>query len=124
MRRRILESEGKMSTFEPFYSDFPEISAEEDGLYSLTPQTDDTTNINSYIEVGDNVFTWAGSKSKDTVITIAIIGETSSIFNGDITTTGAFMRSKAVKRGNVKYKACSGSKESAPVVTYYVEKLL
>lgn len=113
-----------MSTFEPFYSDFPEISAEEGGIYRLTPQTDDTTTINSYIEVGDKEFTWSGSKTRNTVITIAIVGETSSVFNGDITKFGAFTRTKVVERGSVKYKACSGSKVSAPEVTYYVEKLL
>lgn len=35
-RRRILGSEKQVNAFEPFYSDFPEISSENDGVYQLT----------------------------------------------------------------------------------------
>ncbi|MCI7449010.1 MAG: hypothetical protein MSD68_04700 [Blautia sp.] len=114
-----------MNTFEPFYSDFPEISGEDDGLYRLTPQTDDATQTNCYIEVDDKEFRWAVACSKNKTVTIVIVGEIISVIRGDITVKEAISNVIVAERGTVmKYKACSGAKESDPLVTYYVEKLL
>lgn len=121
-RRRTLGN--SKSEFEPFYSDFPEISSENDGIYQLTPQTEDTTNLNAYIEIGDNKFPWGGSKPRNSPVTIIFVGEMCWIFNGSLKISGAFTKLKSEKRGDVKYKACSGGEKDPALVTFYVEKIL
>lgn len=123
-RRRILKSEKQANAFEPFYSDFPEISSKNDGIYQLTPQTEDTTTLNAYIEIGENKFPWSGSKPRNTPVTIIFVGEMCWIFNGSLKISGAFAKLKSEKRGDVKYKACSGGENNQALVTFYVEKIL
>lgn len=123
-RRRTLGSEKQANAFEPFYSDFPEISSENDGIYQLTPQTEDTTNLNAYIEIGVNKFPWSGLKRRNIPVTIIFVGEMCWIFNGSLKISGAFAKLTSEKRGDVKYKACSGGEKDKALVTFYVEKIL
>lgn len=39
------------TTEESFYSDFPELT--ETGVYALTPQTDETTTMNIFLQIGE-----------------------------------------------------------------------
>lgn len=124
-RRRTLGSEKQANAFEPFYSDFPEISSENDGIYQLTPQTEDTAHLNAYIEIGEDKFPWGGgSKPRNIPVTIIFVGEMCWIFNGSLKISGAFTKLKSEKRGDVKYKACSGGEKDPALVTFYVEKIL
>lgn len=123
-RRRTLGSEKQANAFEPFYSDFPEISSENDGIYQLTPQTEDTTTLNAYIEIGVNKFHYSGSKPRNVPITIIFVGEMCWIFNYSLKVSGPFVKVKSEKRGDVKYKACSGAEKDPALVTFYVEKIL
>lgn len=124
-RRRTLGSEKQANAFEPFYSDFPEISSENDGIYQLTPQTEDTAYLNAYIEIGEDKFPWGGgSKPRNIPVTIIFVGEMCWIFNGSLKISGAFTKLKSEKRGDVKYKACSGGEKDPALVTFYVEKIL
>lgn len=123
-RRRTLGSERQVNVFEPFYSDFPEISSENDGIYQLTPQTEDTTPLNAYIEIGEQKFPWSGSKPRNVPITIIFVGEICWMFNYSLKVSGPFIKLKSEKRGYVKYKACSGAEKDSPLVTFYVEKIL
>lgn len=123
-RRRILGSEKQANAFEPFYSDFPEISSENDGIYQLTPQTEDTAPLNAYIEIGVNKFPYSGSKPRNVPITIIFVREMCWIFNGSLKISGAFAKLKSEKRGDVKYKECSGGEKDKALVTFYVEKIL
>ena len=122
-RRRTLGN--SKSEFEPFYSDYPEISSENDGVYQLTPQTEDTTNSNAYVEIGEKKFPWGGgSKPRNTPVTIIFVGEMCWIFNGSLKISSAFTKLKSEERGYVKYKACSGAEKDSALVTFYVEKIL
>lgn len=121
-RRRTLGN--SKSEFEPFYSDFPEISSENDGVYQLTPQTEDKEPINAYIEIWVNKFPYSGSKPRNVPVTIIFVGEMCWIFNGSLKISGAFAKLKSEKRGNLKYKACSGGEKDKALVTFYVEKIL
>lgn len=121
-RRRTLGN--SKSEFEPFYSDFPEISSENDGVYQLTPQTEDTGPLNAYIEIGVNKFPYSGSKPRNVPVTIIFVGEMCWIFNGSLKISGAFNKLKSEKRGDLKYKACSGGEKDKALVTFYVEKIL
>lgn len=124
-RRRILGSEKQANAFEPFYSDFPEISSENDGVYQLTPQTEDTTSSNAYFEIGENKFPWGGgAKPRNMPVTIVFVGEICSLFNGSLKTSDPIVRRNAEKRGNVKYKTCTGGEKDPALVTFYVEKIL
>lgn len=123
-RRRILGSEKQVNAFEPFYSDFPEISSENDGVYQLTPQTDDTTLSNAYVEIGEKKITYNGGKNKNIPVTIVFVGELCSLFNGSLKTSDPIVRKNADKRGNVKYKTCNGGEKDQALVTFYVEKIL
>lgn len=123
-RRRTLGSERQVNVFEPFYSDYPEISSENDGVYQLTPQTEDTANSNAYVEIGDKKIPWHGSKAKNIPVTIVFVGEICSLFNGSLKTSGYIVRRNAEERGSVKYKTCNGAEKDTPLVTFYVEKIL
>ena len=110
-RRRTLRNEKQANAFEPFYSDFPEISSENDGVYQLTPQTEDTTLSNAYVEIGEIKIPWNGGKKQNIPVTIVFVGELCSLFNGSLKTSDPIVRRNVEKRGNVKYKTCSGGRK-------------
>lgn len=125
LRRRLISmaQEGK-SMFEPFYSDYPELT--EKGLYTLTPQTEDTDIINSYIEIGDKVYTYAGAPQKKEPYFILISNKVTRVFKGDLLATSNNFTSTIFVEGanTVRFKRCKGLETDEPLVTLYVEKIL
>lgn len=123
-RRRTLGSEKQANAFEPFYSDFPELT--EKGLYQLISQSMKTDMINLYAEFGDEIYTYIGGMRKNATLTVVILDDYSVIYlNGvkDGDGINLIFRKSSTHKG-VKLKACVGGKNDAPQVEYYVEKIL
>lgn len=125
MRRRTLLGNTSADSFEPFYSDYPELT--EVGLYQLTPQTEETGTVNTYIEIGDKQFGYAGGKPQNQVITICILEDAVSVMHASFTAVSDTVES--VRRWSgavppVKYKSCYGGASDSPLVNYYVERIL
>lgn len=125
MSRRRMMNERNNKMIEPFYSDFPELT--ETGLYILTPQTEETTNTNIYIEIGENAYRWVASEQFCTPITIFINDDASRAFFYDIRDTG-IARLQSIKgesgKKTIKLKRCAGKEDSPALVTFYVEQIL
>lgn len=126
MRRRTLLENRSIESFEPFYSDYPELS--EVGLYQLTPQTEETGTVNTYIEIGDKQFVYAGGKPQNQAVTICILEDAISVMHTSLTKVSDTVDNVGGRRSGstppVKYKSCYGGANDAPLVTYYVERLL
>lgn len=125
MRRRALLESRSIESFEPFYSEYPELT--EVGLYQLTPQTEETGTVNTYIEIGDEQLGYAGGKPQNQVVTICILEDAVSVMHASLTNVSDAVES--VRRWSgavppVKYKSCYGGVNDSPLVNYYVERLL
>lgn len=121
-RRRTLGSEKQANAFEPFYSDFPELT--EKGLYQLISQSTETDMVNTYFEFGEEVYTYAGGIKKNQTFTVIILDDYSVIYLEGIKDNRTLVFRKSSTHKGVKLKACFGGKNDAPEVEYYVEKIL
>lgn len=121
-RRRTLRNEKQANAFEPFYSDFPELT--EKGLYQLISQSTKTDMINLYAEFGDEICTYIGGMRKNITLTVVILDDYSVIYYSGVKDGTSLVFRKSSTHKGVKLKACVGGKNDAPQVEYYVEKIL
>lgn len=120
MRRRIL-SESKQG-FQPYYSDYPVFT--EYGTYRLTPQTDDSSNTNSFVKLDDTSYNWCGSFMKNRILYAQYTKNSFETFlskeDGSIATRW-FIKEQESKVA--RFKRCTGTESSEPLVEFYVEKV-
>lgn len=119
-RRRTLGN--SESEFEPFYSDYPELT--EKGLYNLTSQSTETNPVNLYAEFGDETYSYIGGMNKNITLTVIILEDYSAIYYCGVKDARTLVYRKSDTHKGVKLKACAGGKNDAPQVEYYVEKIL
>lgn len=120
MRRRLL-SESKQG-FQPYYSDYPVFT--EYGTYRLTPQTDDSSHANSFVKLDDTSYNWCGSCMKNSILYVQYTKNSfETIFskNDGSISTRWFIKEQESKVA--RFKRCTGTESSEPLVEFYVEKV-
>lgn len=110
---------------ESFYSDFPELT--ETGVYILTPQTDDTTSTNTFLQIGDEKYPWANGGSLNGVYIAVICEKVSRVFVGNIFFDDRVVLNSVqipvMSKQPIKLKRCDGRETDEALVTFLVEKL-
>lgn len=103
----------------PFISNFPEFN--EFGAFILTPVSIDGDGNNVFISSGSTNYQWAGGGELSRTIRLTIDASKIKVSYRNGSIWSAWI-SKAFVDFPVKFKRCTGTTASAPLVTFEVVK--
>ena len=120
MRRRMMGE--SIQGFKPYYSNYPIFT--EYGTYRLTPQTDDSTNTNTYVKLDDTSYNWRGGGGRNKALQVTYAENTFTanaiLSNGEV---GGIWFTIEQESKVARLKRCAGAENNAAEVEFYVEKV-